>query len=123
MSADYVPERGDLILIDFDPQGGREQKGRRPGVVLSPAKYNRVSSLAWICPITSKRKGYPFEVQVPEGLAIQGIALVDQVRSLDYRQRRAEFVTRLPLDCYTEMLGRARTLLSGPGRNYAHEIP
>ena len=58
-------------------------------LVLSPAKYNRVSSLAWICPVTSKRKGYPFEVQVPEGLAIQGVALVDKVRSLDYRQRRA----------------------------------
>lgn len=112
MSDVYIPERGDLIWIDFDPQAGREQRGRRPGVVLSPAKYNRVSSLAWICPVTSRRKGYPYEVALPEGLAIQGVALVDQVRSLDYLQRRAELLTSLPEDCTTEMLARARTLLS-----------
>lgn len=77
MSVAYTPERGDLVWIDLDPQTGREQRGRRPAVVVSPAVYNARSPLAWLCPVTSKKKGYPFEVDLAKGLPIQGVVLVD----------------------------------------------
>lgn len=109
---DYVPQRGDLIWIDFDPQVGREQKGRRPALVLSPKKYNAKSSLALICPVTSKAKGYPFEVALPAGLEVEGVILADQLRSLDYQGRSARFISRLPLEKCHEVIGRAQALLS-----------
>ena len=108
----YVPDRGDLVWIDFDPQVGREQRGRRPAVVLSPRRYNEKSSLALTCPVTSKPKGYPFEVPLPDGLEIEGVVLADQLRSLDYRGRRASFVASLPRQTCNEILGRAKALLA-----------
>lgn len=111
MSKNYLPERGDLVWIDFDPQIGREQAGRRPAVVLSPGFYNSKSTLAWICPITSKAKGYPFEVPLPKSGAIQGVALTDQLRSLDYQKRRIEFAGRISPDLCDEIRARARRLL------------
>lgn len=108
----YVPQRGDLVWIDFDPQKGREQRGRRPALVLSPQEYNVKSALAWFCPVTSKVKGYPFEVPLPEGQKIQGVILTDQVRSLDYKGRRAEFIARVDNEICQAALARARTLLS-----------
>ena len=110
--SDYVPQRGDLIWIDFDPQVGREQRGRRPALVLSPKQYNAKSSLALICPVTSKAKGYPFEVELPTGLEVEGVILADQLRSLDYQGRRARFISRLPSKKCEEVLGRAKTLLN-----------
>ena len=87
-SAAYVPERGDAVWVDFDPQAGHEQAGRRPALVLSPAKYNRAAGLALLSPITSQVKGYPYEVALPGGLAIAGIVVADQVKCLDWRARR-----------------------------------
>jgi mRNA interferase MazF len=110
--SDYVPQRGDLIWIDFDPQVGREQRGRRPALVLSPKHYNAKSSLALICPVTSKAKGYPFEVELPTGLEVEGVILADQLRSLDYQGRRARFISRLPSEKCQEVLGRAKALLN-----------
>ena len=110
--SDYVPERGDLIWIDFDPQVGREQRGPRPAVVLSPKKYNVKSALALICPVTSKAKGYPFEVELPAGLEVEGVVLADQVRSLDYQGRRARFIARLPAFQCEQILVRARALIN-----------
>ena len=92
----YIPERGDAIWLDFDPQTGREQAGRRPALVLSPAAYNRKSGLALVCPITSHSKGYPFESAVPEGLPIQGVVLSDQIRCLDWQKRHAKRIARIP---------------------------
>jgi mRNA interferase MazF len=86
----YTPDAGDLVWIDFDPQAGREQARRRPALVLSPLRYNRVAGLALMCPVTSGRKGYPFEVAVPEGLPISGVILADHLKSLDWQARRAE---------------------------------
>lgn len=108
----YVPQRGDLIWIDFDPQVGREQRGRRPALVLSPKKYNAKSALALICPVTSKAKGYPFEVALPEGLEVGGVILADQLRSLDYQGRSARFISRLPMEKCQEVIGRAQALLN-----------
>lgn len=111
MSVAYTPERGDLVWIDLDPQTGREQRGRRPAVVVSPAVYNARSPLAWLCPVTSKKKGYPFEVDLAKGLPIQGVVLVDQMRNLDYRVRRIEFIARLATEQCQDILAKARTML------------
>jgi mRNA interferase MazF len=91
-----APERGDLVWLDFDPQAGREQAGRRPALVLSPRSYHQLTSLVIVCPITSNRRGYPFEVALPEGLPIQGVVLADHVKSLDRHARRIEPVGRVP---------------------------
>jgi len=110
--AGYVPERGDIVWITLDPQAGHEQAGRRPAVVLSPSTYNDKVGLAILCPITSQSKGYPFEVQIPSRLAITGVILADQVKSLDWRARKAEFAGTLPATTITEVLQKLNTLLS-----------
>jgi len=89
---EYVPKRGDLIYVDFDPQTGHEQRGRRPAIVLTPYEYNRKTSLALVCPITSKVKGYPFEIKLPSHTKIQGVVLTDHLRNLDWRARNATFI-------------------------------
>jgi mRNA interferase MazF len=91
----YCPDSGELIWIDFDPQSGREQAGRRPALVLSPRLYNQRSRLCVLCPITSQAKGYPFEVQVEAG-GINGVVLSDQVKSLSWEPRRSEFICEAP---------------------------
>src|SRR4051812_44260799 len=86
----YVPERGEAVWISLNPQAGHEQARRRPALVLSPASYNGKVGLALMCPITSQVKGYPFEVAIPTGLAVAGVILADQVKSLDWRVRKAD---------------------------------
>ena len=107
----YVPQRGEAIWISLNPQAGHEQAGRRPGVVLSPASYNGKVGLALCCPITSQVKGYPFEVLLPEGLEVSGVVLSDQMKSLDWRARRAELICELPEPTVMEVLAKSRTLL------------
>src|SRR3990172_1318707 len=85
----YVPDRGDAVWLQFDPRLGHEQAGRRPALVLSPRTYNSRVGLALFCPITSQVKGYPFEVPLPTGLRIRGCVLADQIKSLDWRSRKA----------------------------------
>ena len=109
---DYVPERGDVVWLDFDPQAGREQAKRRPAVVLSPAAYNGRTSLALCCPVTSQVKGYPFEVALPAGGRVQGVVLADQVRSLDWQARKATYLDALPAPALAQVLARARALLA-----------
>jgi mRNA interferase MazF len=107
----YVPDTGELIWLDFNPQAGREQAGRRPAVVLSPRAYNDKSSLAIVCPVTSQVKGYPFEVSLPEGLPVGGVILADHLKSLDWRVRRAERAGKLPRHVFEEVLLRIGPLL------------
>jgi mRNA interferase MazF len=107
----YVPARGDVVWLSLDPRAGHEQAGRRPAVVLSPASYNNKVGLALFCPITSRAKGYPFEVALPAGLPAAGVALADQVKCLDWRARRATLLCRLPVEVTAEVLGRLRALL------------
>jgi mRNA interferase MazF len=90
----YVPKRGDFVWLTFDPQAGHEQAGRRPAFVLSPEAYNRKTSLFLACPVTSRVKGYPFEVALPAGLPVNGVILADQIKSLDWRERKAQFAAR-----------------------------
>jgi len=92
----YMPERGDIVWLNFNPIRGHEQGGKRPVLVLSRRIYNEKTGLAIICPVTSRVKGYDFEVSLPETLEIQGIVLSDHVRNLDWRARRAKFIGRAP---------------------------
>jgi mRNA interferase MazF len=107
----YIPKRGDAVWISLNPQAGHEQAGRRPAVVLSPVAYNRKVGLGLFCPITSHVKGYPFEVKLPEDMDVKGVVLSDQVKSLDWRARQAEFICQLPDTTIAEVLAKARTLL------------
>jgi mRNA interferase MazF len=109
----YVPSRGDVVWLSFTPQAGHEQAGRRPALVLSPAAYNRRVGLALLCPIASRSKGYPFDVSVPEGFAVSGVVLSDQIRSLDWRARRAELAGRLPDEIIARVRGLVHVLLDG----------
>ena len=111
-SRDYVPGCGDVVWITLNPQAGHEQAGRRPAVVISPRIYNRKTELAIFCPITSQVKDYPFEVQIPGGLPVAGVILSDQVKSLDWRARKAELIGDLPAATVDEILQTLGTLLS-----------
>lgn len=111
MADEYVPERGDLVWLTFTPQVGHEQAGRRPALVLSPASYNGRAGLALVCPVTNQSKGYPFEVALPEGLAVTGVILADHVRSVDWRARRIAFDCIAPDDTVRQVLVKSRALL------------
>ena len=106
----YIPDRGDIIWLEFDPQKGHEQKGRRPGIVLSKKEYNQKSNLALICPITSRIKDYPFEVRINS--IIQGVILSDQIRSIDWKSRNAAFVEKIPEEILKEILENIDLLLN-----------
>jgi len=112
MSRTYVPDRGDLVWIDFNPQSGHEQAGRRPALVLSPARYNGKVGLMLLCPVTSQIKGYPFEANIPDGLKVKGTILSDQVKSLDWKARKTEFICRIPDSVVNEALRKLNTLLT-----------
>ena len=109
----YVPDRGDAVWITLDPQAVHEQAGRRPALVLTPAAYNGRVGLALLCPITGQAKGYPFEVPLPEGLAVSGVALADQVKSLDWRARQAAKICAVPEEVVAQVLTRLNALLAG----------
>ena len=111
MSKRYVPSRGDLIWLTFNPQAGHEQAGRRPAVVVSPKLYNERTGLALFCPVTIKAKGYPFEVQLPKNCTIQGVILSDQVKSLYWIARRAELVCETSPETMQELIDKLKTLI------------
>ena len=110
MKRAYIPEAGDLVWGSFDPQSGHEQSGRRPAIVLSPGEYNEKAGLALTCPITSKVKGYPFEVAVNSS-RVRGVILADQVRSLDWRSRQFTFIERASTDALEAVVQSLGTLL------------
>jgi mRNA interferase MazF len=107
----YCPDRGELVWIDFDPQRGREQAGRRPALVLSPRKYNERTHLCILCPVTSQAKGYPFEALLPEGSAIKGVVLTDHVKSLSWEDRRSAFAGTTDEAVLEQVLARIEALL------------
>jgi mRNA interferase MazF len=112
VSAANAPERGDLVWLQFSPHAGHEQAGHRPAMVLSPRTYNARVGLALVCPVTSQVKGYPFEVVLPDGLAISGAVLADQVKSLDWRARRMRRAGPAPAETVADVLAKAITLLT-----------
>jgi mRNA interferase MazF len=107
----YVPDQGDLVWLEFDPQSGHEQKGRRPALVLSPASYNQKVGLMLCCPITTKATGYPFEVEVNTKEVI-GVVLSDQVKSLDWRARNAHSAGVVSVEVLAEVRSKLLTLVS-----------
>jgi mRNA interferase MazF len=92
--ADYIPRQGDIIAITFDPQSGHEQKGRRPAFVVSKEVFNRRTGLSIVCPITNTDRGFPFHVPIPDDSKLTGFVMVEQVKSVDYRSRRAKRIER-----------------------------
>ncbi|NUQ01578.1 MAG: endoribonuclease MazF [Armatimonadetes bacterium] len=106
-----APAAGDLVWLDFAPQAGSEQAGRRPALTLSPASYNDKVGLGLFCPVTRQAKGYPFEVELPGGLSLSGVVLVDQIKSLDWRVRRLEIVEPVPASTLREVVLKLQRLL------------
>jgi len=109
----HVPEAGDIVFLDFDPQVGREQAKRRPALVLTDMRYNRASGLAVVCPLTSKRKPYPFALPVTVD-DVEGAILVDQLKSVDWAGRRSEFHSRVPAPLLNKVRQYIAVLLSIP---------
>lgn len=113
MVKSYIPEKGDIVLLDFNPQLGREQAGKRPAVVISPKAYNAKVGLAIFCPITSQVKGYPFEVVLAGGVRTKGVILADHIKNLDWRARNVEFCEKLPQSILQEVLAKLGLLVFG----------
>ncbi len=109
--AAYIPDAGDLVWLTFDPQAGHEQRGRRPALVVSPKAYNAKAGLALVCPVTNQSKGYPFEVEIPEGCGISGVVLADQLKSLDWKVRQVRRIGPVPACTLDEIRRRLAPLL------------
>jgi mRNA interferase MazF len=107
----YVPARGDLVWLQFDPRPGHEQAGQRPALVVSPRSYNRRVGLALFCPVTSRVKGYPFEVVLPDTLRVKGAVLSDQLKSLDWKARKARRICGAPSVVLDEVTAKLLTLV------------
>lgn len=100
----YIPKKGDFVALTFDPQSGHEQKGRRPALVVSNHLFNRHTGLAVVCPITNTNRSFPFHVPVPAAGTLTGFIMVEQVKSVDYRSRKASLIVRAPTETLNEVL-------------------
>lgn len=107
----WIPQGGEIIWLDFDPQSGHEQAGKRPAIVLSPKSYNSKTGLILACPITSQIKGYPFEVKLDTSLQIKGVILADQIKNVDWQTRHAEFICIAPTYIVKEVVEKIILLL------------
>jgi len=101
----YVPQKGDLVILSFNPQAGHEQKGRRPGLVVSNTLFNKHTGLAMVCPITYRNRNYPFHVKVHDQSTLNGYIMVEQIKSIDYTNRKIKFVEKAPQTILNEVLG------------------
>jgi len=106
-----LPDRGSLVWLDFTPQAGSEQAGRRPAVVLTPEAYHRKSRLAVVCPVTTRIKGWPMEVLLPPGLPVSGVVLADHIRSIDREARHLEIIGTAPQTVLDEITAKLEPLL------------
>ena len=111
VEAPYVPDRGQIVWLAISPQAGHEQAGHRPALVLSPQSYNEKTGMGLFCPITSRVKGYPFEVALPAAGSVTGVVLSDQIGSLDWRARRARFAAQAPPHTVSEVREKLAVLL------------
>lgn len=112
MRKKYVPQSGDVVWLEFDPQAGHEQKGVRPALVLSPAGYNAKTGMIVCCPITNQIKGYPFEVEIAGNPDVTGAVLADQVKSLDWQARNARHKGTVSVDQMQLVRGKIKALLN-----------
>ena len=99
----YIPEQGDIIYLEFDPQAGHEQKGKRPALVVSNNTFNKFTKLAMVCPITNTDRGFPLHVQLDERSKISGVIMCEQIKSLDITARNASFAGKVPPDILAEV--------------------
>lgn len=111
----YVPERGDIVWLQFDPQAGHEQAGHRPALVVSPRAYNGRVGLALFCPLTTQVKGYPFEVPLPVRSTAVGAILADQIKSLDWVARGARKFAQVDEVTMAEVLEKSGVLVGQEG--------
>jgi len=102
--AEYVPRKGDFITVTFDPRSGHEQRGRRPALVVSNDLFNKHTGLSIVCTVTSTRRDYPFHVSIPESEDVSGFVMVEQVRSIDFRSRRARCIGKAPVEVLEQAL-------------------
>jgi mRNA interferase MazF len=107
-----VPERGDIIRLELNPRTGSEQAGYRPAIIISTFAYNQISKIVLVCPITSRKKGWPFEVELPELMQTYGVVLVDQIRAVDCSARSAVFVEKASNELIDEVIARLEPLLT-----------
>lgn len=107
----YIPKRGHLIWISFDPQAGHEQMGTRPALVVSRDGFNQRMGFAFVCPISNTKRQNPFYVTIPDGEVVTGVIMTDQTRSLDFRARSAEFVGECPNLLLQDVLRRIKPIL------------
>lgn len=107
----YCPKRGEFIWLTFDPQAGHEQMGKRPALVVSHDGFNQKMGFAFVCPISNTKRQNPFYVQIPEGEAVTGVIMVDQLRSLDYKARKAELIGDCPELLLQDVLRRIKPIL------------
>jgi mRNA interferase MazF len=107
----YIPNRGDIIWITLDPQAGHEQAGRRPALVISPMLYNQKTKLCLIMPVTNQKKGYPFEVELPLDSAVSGVVLSDQIKSLDWQSRKADYICSVDEETIINVIEKLQKLI------------
>ena len=113
MAHPYCPKRGDVVWLSFEPQAGHEQAGHRPALTLSPESYNRRIGMGVFCPITTRVKGFPFDVVIPPGLKATGVVMSDHVKSLDWNARGSRLFCKLSDAVVSEVLSKLNALLSG----------
>lgn len=111
MKQQYIPHRGDIVWLDFNPRTGREQAGHRPAIAISPHQFNAISSLVFVCPITSKVKGFSFEVLLPEDMQTQGVVLIHHFRSVDWKTRKIKFIEAAPTLVIEEICAKLKPLI------------
>ena len=111
MVGKYIPERGDIIKLDFDPTLGREQAGYRPALIITPKQFNQATRLALVCPITSQIKGFPLEVVLPDGLITSGVILTFQVKTIDWYERQVRYIESIPLEIMAEVTAKLHALI------------
>jgi mRNA interferase MazF len=110
VKSSYIPDRGDLVWLNFTPQSGHEQMGKRPALVLTPKEYNKKVGLAIFCPITSKEKGYPFEVKI-SSRKVSGVVLADQIKSFDWESRNVEYISKITDTEFEDVLEKLKVLI------------
>lgn len=106
-----APDRGDLVYIDFNPQAGHEQAGNRPGLVISPKAFNEVTGFVTVCPITNTKRGWGYEVELPENQVFQGVILTDQVKNLDWKARQLSIRGQAPTEIVDECVAKIHTFI------------
>ena len=107
----YIPQKGDFIVMAFDPHAGHEQRGRRPALVISNTLFNQKAGLAIVCPVTNTDRANPLHVPVPKGYGVSGVVLVDHMKSVDCHARKAGFLSKAPQELVNEVLAILETFI------------